>query len=145
MSSLYCFWISNFTISLVIRKVTTKRKIIFLLFQKKIKNKNISIHYCFYSSFFCFFSYFSVGIVPDKKLKLLLLGISGSGKTEIAHYLSKTQRLDYDPTNGVHNYSFKLSNALCSLTEIGGSDDMQRIWHHYYVGVSSIWKHHFLA
>ncbi|XP_037826662.1 ADP-ribosylation factor 1, partial [Lucilia sericata] len=79
-----------------------------------------------------------VGIVPDKKLKFLLLGLSGSGKTEIAHYLSKTQRLDYDSTNGVHNYNFKLMEAMCSLTEVGGSDDMQRIWHHYYVGTMGI-------
>ncbi|XP_065365363.1 ADP-ribosylation factor-like protein 15 [Calliphora vicina] len=79
-----------------------------------------------------------VGIVPDKKLKFLLLGLSGSGKTEIAHYLSKAQRLDYDSTNGVHNYSFKLMETLCSLTEVGGSDDMQRIWHHYYVGTMAV-------
>ncbi|KNC29373.1 hypothetical protein FF38_01519 [Lucilia cuprina] len=48
--------------------------------------------------------------------------------------MSKAQRLDYDSTNGVHNYNFKLMDAMCSLTEVGGSDDMQRIWHHYYVG-----------
>lgn len=83
-----------------------------------------------------FVFHFSVGIVPDKKLKLLLLGLSGSGKTEIAHYLSKRQRLDYDATNGAHNYCFKLMEAKCSLTEIGGSDDMQKIWHHYFVAVS---------
>ncbi|KAI8124370.1 ADP-ribosylation factor 6 [Lucilia cuprina] len=74
----------------------------------------------------------------DKKLKFLLLGLSGSGKTEIAHYMSKAQRLDYDSTNGVHNYNFKLMDAMCSLTEVGGSDDMQRIWHHYYVGTMGI-------
>ncbi|XP_075158345.1 ADP-ribosylation factor [Haematobia irritans] len=80
----------------------------------------------------------SVGILPEKKLKFLLLGLEGSGKTEIAHYLSRTQRLDYDPTNGVHNYNMTCMEAQCSMTEIGGNDDIQRIWHHYYAGTMAI-------
>lgn len=62
--------------------------------------------------------------------------MAGSGKTEIAHCLSQTQRLDYDSTNGVHSYTIKCQEAQCSMTEIGGNDDIQRIWHHYYAGVS---------
>uniref|UniRef100_A0A1I8NPR1 Uncharacterized protein n=1 Tax=Stomoxys calcitrans TaxID=35570 RepID=A0A1I8NPR1_STOCA len=80
----------------------------------------------------------SVGVLPEKKLKFLLLGLEDSGKTEIAHYLSQTQRSDYDSTNGVHNYTMKFMEVQCSMTEIGGNDDIQRIWHHYYAGTMAI-------
>ncbi|XP_019894974.2 ADP-ribosylation factor-like protein 15 [Musca domestica] len=80
----------------------------------------------------------SVGVLPEKKLKFLLLGLAGSGKTEIGHYLMEKQRLDYESTNGAHNYSMKCGNAQCSITEIGGNDDIQNIWHHYYAGTMAI-------
>lgn len=109
--------------------------------QCQLDEMNISMYFkLIYTLLFLRIFHFSVGIVPDKKLKFLILGLRGSGKTEIAHYLTKTQRLDYDSTNGVHNYTFKLMETMCSLTEIGGNDDMQRIWHHYYVGVSRDFK-----
>ncbi|XP_073835519.1 ADP-ribosylation factor-like protein 8 isoform X2 [Musca autumnalis] len=81
---------------------------------------------------------FIVGVLPEKKLKFLLLGLAGSGKTEIAHYLTEKQRLDYESTNGAHNYTMTSMNAQCSITEIGGNDDIQKIWHHYYAGAMAI-------
>lgn len=102
---------------------------------KFVLNENL-YSFCLLFLPFCSLLLLSVGVVPEKKLKLLLLGLVGSGKTEIAHYLSKTKRLDYDSTNGVHNYSMMVMETLCSLTEIGGNEDIQNIWHHYYAGVS---------
>ncbi|KAL9871702.1 ADP-ribosylation factor-like protein 13B [Glossina fuscipes fuscipes] len=80
----------------------------------------------------------SVGLDPEKKMRILLLGLAGSGKTEIAHQLIKAKRHDYQATNGAHSYNIIHSDTVCSLTEIGGNEDMQKIWHHYYVGTMAL-------
>lgn len=79
----------------------------------------------------------------EQRIRLLLLGQMNSGKTEVAHRLLNSKRQDYMSTNGVRNYTMDkitdlpspASRIPCSLTEIGGNDDMQQIWHYYYVSV----------
>lgn len=83
------------------------------------------------------------------EFKVLLLGATGSGKTQLGHLLSQRQRDpdDLAATNGVRCYRVKSAAdtelplastsppSACSnllLTEVGGSVDMQRIWPHYY-------------
>ncbi|XP_036320144.1 probable ADP-ribosylation factor At2g15310 [Rhagoletis pomonella] len=75
----------------------------------------------------------SVGAVPEKHLKVLLLGLMGSGKSELGHLLSRQQRQDYEPTNGVQYFRMHLPDRHLSLTEVGGNVEMQKIWHHYFL------------
>ncbi|KAH8396143.1 hypothetical protein KR222_004000, partial [Zaprionus bogoriensis] len=84
------------------------------------------------------------------QFKVLLLGATGSGKTQLGHLLSGQQRDadDLAATNGVRCYrcdmptaqSASADAAACSLllTEVGGSEDMQRIWPHYYAGCHAL-------
>ncbi|ALC49129.1 CG11356 [Drosophila busckii] len=76
----------------------------------------------------------------QQRFKLLLLGVAGSGKTQLGHLLSGRQRADDDrsATNGVRCYQLQQQQqqsefaAVASITEVGGSAEMQRLWPHYY-------------
>lgn len=91
------------------------------------------------------------------EFKVLLLGATGSGKTQLGHLLSQRQRDpdDLAATNGVRCYRVKASsdtelpfastsppsacsNLLLLLTEVGGSVDLQRIWPHYYASCHAL-------
>lgn len=63
---------------------------------------------------------------------MLLLGIGGSGKTEIGYALCGQPRLDFGSTKGVHVFNVNTKCQHVRLNEIGGSDSVRDIWHHYY-------------
>ncbi|KAH8388000.1 hypothetical protein KR093_010836, partial [Drosophila rubida] len=73
------------------------------------------------------------------QFKVLLLGATGSGKTQLALQLSGKQRDadDLAPTNGVRCYRIEDLVTLL-LTEVGGSQDMQRIWPYYYASCNAL-------
>lgn len=72
----------------------------------------------------------------EQRICLLLLGQMNSGKTEVAHRLLNIKRQNYMSTNGVRSYTMDLPSSAfrtpCLLTEIGGNEEMQQIWHYYY-------------
>ncbi|XP_034479850.1 probable ADP-ribosylation factor At2g15310 [Drosophila innubila] len=80
------------------------------------------------------------------QFKVLLLGASGSGKTQLGLHLSGKQRDadDLGPTNGVRCYRIEAGAeaearvATLLLTEVGGSADMQRIWPYYYASCNAL-------
>ncbi|EDV95478.1 ADP-ribosylation factor-like protein 15 [Drosophila grimshawi] len=76
-----------------------------------------------------------------ERFKVLLLGAAGSGKTQLGHLLSGEERdaADLGPTNGVRCYRCQPdAGCLLLLTEVGGSEDMQRIWPHYYASCHAL-------
>ncbi|XP_068157068.1 ADP-ribosylation factor-like protein 6 [Drosophila tropicalis] len=82
-----------------------------------------------------------------KQFKVLILGQAQSGKTQLGHLLSgsKRQAQDTEPTNGVRCYRMEMPAigqaphpVNLSLTEIGGNEEMQRIWPHYYASAHGL-------
>lgn len=65
-------------------------------------------------------------------MSILLLGLDGSGKTEIGYFLNKKQRIDFSKTNGSQMYHFNVNDIPINLNEIGGSADIRSLWIHYY-------------
>lgn len=63
---------------------------------------------------------------------ILLLGLNGAGKTEIAHKICKTDRNDYCPTKGCAAYEFTINSFKVKLSEIGGDINIRQIWHYYF-------------
>lgn len=61
-----------------------------------------------------------------------MLGLDGSGKTEILHWLWNKKRIDFTPTVGCKNHNFTFNGTDISLTELGGSKSIRDIWKHYY-------------
>ncbi|XP_028896454.1 ADP-ribosylation factor-like protein 13B [Zeugodacus cucurbitae] len=80
----------------------------------------------------------TVGTLPEKHVKLLLLGSMASGKTEVGHLLSRQHRQSYEPTNGVQYFRMEFLERQVSVTEVGGSTEMQKIWHHYFLTTMGI-------
>lgn len=77
-------------------------------------------------------------IILNRPLTILILGLADSGKTEIAHILSKQTRTDQSSTKGVHLFNVEENDYAVKITEIGGSDSVRGIWPHYYSDVSFI-------
>ncbi|CAD7093966.1 unnamed protein product [Hermetia illucens] len=67
-----------------------------------------------------------------ENINILVLGLNGSGKTEICHVLSDKKRTDMFPTNGLRLFARKIENFAVTFTEIGGNEGIRNIWHHYY-------------
>ncbi|XP_067635836.1 ADP-ribosylation factor 5 [Eurosta solidaginis] len=80
----------------------------------------------------------TVGALPEKNLKVLMLGLASSGKTELGHLLSQQQRRDYEPTNGTQYFRMQLPNQYLAITEVGGNSEMQKIWHHYFLATMGL-------
>ncbi|XP_014085915.2 uncharacterized protein [Bactrocera oleae] len=80
----------------------------------------------------------TVGTLPERHIKLLLIGPMASGKTEVGHVLSRQHRQIYEPTNGVQYFRMEFPERQVSITEVGGSTEMQKIWHHYFLTTMGI-------
>ncbi|XP_004524123.1 ADP-ribosylation factor-like protein 13B [Ceratitis capitata] len=80
----------------------------------------------------------SIGTLPDRRIKVLLLGVMASGKTELGYILSRQQRENFEPTNGVQFYRIELPERYVSITEVGGNTEIQKIWHHYFLTTMGI-------
>ncbi|XP_054729585.1 ADP-ribosylation factor-like protein 13B [Anastrepha obliqua] len=80
----------------------------------------------------------TVGAIPETHLKVLLLGLMASGKTELGHHLTRQQRTSHEATNGVQYFQMQLPERHLSITEVGGNPEMQKIWHHYFLTTMGI-------
>lgn len=63
-----------------------------------------------------------------------MLGLSGAGKTQIAHKICKLKRKDHLPTNlGCNFYEVTIKNTIVKINELGGDANIREIWYHYFL------------
>lgn len=80
-----------------------------------------------------------------KQCKVVMLGFQGSGKTTLFYrYTTSTVLKQPETTIGFNMETVKVpatatTKALSvSLFDVGGSDCMQPLWHHFYFGIHGI-------
>ena len=73
-----------------------------------------------------------------KELKILLLGLSGSGKTTILHQIKKQQGLKYQerdrikPSKGLNLAKFDYKKFSLTVWDLSGDKNYVNIWKSYY-------------
>lgn len=74
----------------------------------------------------------------NKTAQILILGLDASGKTTIIHRIKTGTNAITVPTIGFNAESFKYGNLTFSAFDLGGQDQIRKLWHHYYPGTDAI-------
>lgn len=79
-------------------------------------------------------------IKSRRSYDVLLLGLKGSGKTTIGNWAMKIKSppKEIPSTVGLQMFETIVDNSVMTLIEVGGGDDIRKIWHHYFPKVSLI-------
>eukprot|EP01084_Bolivina_argentea_P050009 91956_1 len=67
-----------------------------------------------------------------KDYRILMLGLSGVGKTTILYQMKLHEIVATKPTIGFNVESIQHKNNNCTLWDIGGSKQIWDLWRHYY-------------
>jgi len=74
----------------------------------------------------------------QKKVKILMLGLDGSGKTTILYKLKLGDVVSTIPTIGFNTEAVEYKNVKFTVWDIGGQDKLRELWKHYYNDVDGI-------
>lgn len=85
-----------------------------------------------------FFSALHALAFGNKRCQILILGLDASGKTTIIHRLKTGTNAVTVPTIGFNAETFEYNNLTFSAFDLGGQDQIRRLWHHYYPGTDAI-------
>ncbi|CAD8175676.1 unnamed protein product [Paramecium pentaurelia] len=78
----------------------------------------------------------SIALQSSKKLKIVIVGLEGSGKTSILQYLKNGKFTESQPTIGlnVETIQFKARHYL--IFDVGGK--VRTLWSHYYENLDGL-------
>ena len=74
----------------------------------------------------------------NKRAQILILGLDASGKTTIIHRIKTGNNIITVPTIGFNAETFEYGNLTFSAFDLGGQDQIRKLWHHYYPGTDAI-------
>ncbi|KAL4442877.1 hypothetical protein ABPG74_010766 [Tetrahymena malaccensis] len=74
----------------------------------------------------------------NKKLKILMLGLDGAGKTSLLYKMKLNQNVMTVPTIGFNMETVQYKNIKFNIWDIGGQDKIRILWKHYYPCASAI-------
>lgn len=78
------------------------------------------------------------GKLFKKKIKGLMLGLDGAGKTTILFSLKLNKLIKTIPTIGFNVENIKYKNLDLTIWDIGGQEKLRQLWHHYYQNTNVI-------
>ncbi|XP_021708319.1 ADP-ribosylation factor-like protein 13B [Aedes aegypti] len=74
----------------------------------------------------------------DDVLGLLLIGLDGTGKTELAYKICETKRDEYLQTKGCRVFNANIAGTKVQLTEIGGAPEFRDLWKYYFLDMFAV-------
>ena len=74
----------------------------------------------------------------NKTAQILILGLDASGKTTIIHRIKTGNNIITVPTIGFNTEQFIYGNLTFSAFDLGGQDQIRKLWHHYFAGTDAI-------
>ena len=74
----------------------------------------------------------------NKRAQILILGLDASGKTTIIHRIKTGTNAVTVPTIGFNTDTFEYGNLTFSAFDLGGQDQIRKLWYHYYPGTDAI-------
>ena len=74
----------------------------------------------------------------QRKMRILMLGLDGSGKTTILYKLRFGEVISTIPTIGFNVETVDYKNVRFTVWDVGGQDKIRELWKHYYNDVDGI-------
>ncbi|CAD8184565.1 unnamed protein product [Paramecium octaurelia] len=72
----------------------------------------------------------SIALQSQKKLKIVIVGLEGSGKTAILQYLRNGKFAETQPTIGLNVETIQYKQRFYLIFDVGGK--VRTLWSHYY-------------
>jgi len=82
----------------------------------------------------------ATGTSPNRKVRILCVGLDNSGKTTIINFLKpkKAQPGDIVPTVGFNVEEFEKNGVMFTIFDMSGQGRYRNLWEHYYKDVGGI-------
>ncbi|CAD8214099.1 unnamed protein product [Paramecium pentaurelia] len=78
----------------------------------------------------------SVALQGQKKLKIVIIGLEGSGKTAILQYLRNRKFTETQPTTGLNVETIQYKSRFYLIFDVGGK--VRTLWSHYYENLDGL-------
>lgn len=85
-----------------------------------------------------FFSKIWARLQGPKEMRILMLGLDAAGKTTILYKLKFAEVVVTIPTVGFNVESVEYKNINFTVWDVGGQDQIRRLWSHYYRGTNGL-------
>ena len=66
------------------------------------------------------------------KIRLVMVGLDGAGKTSIVYHLKRGDCVSMVPTHGFDVKFVEYNNLTFTIFDVGGKDYLRPLWRHYY-------------
>ena len=70
--------------------------------------------------------------VNPREMRVLMIGLDGSGKTSALYKLKLNEDIITIPTIGFNVETVKYRNFEMTIWDVGGQDRIRALWRHYY-------------
>ena len=77
-------------------------------------------------------------MIGKQKMRILMLGLHGAGKTTILYKLKLGEVVTTIPTIGFNVEQVEHKNFSIKVWDVGGQEEIRRLWHHYYQGTNGL-------
>eukprot|EP00435_Cladocopium_sp_Y103_P032698 s548_g8.t1 len=85
-----------------------------------------------------FFSKIWAHLQGPKEMRILMLGLDAAGKTTILYKLKFAEVVVTIPTIGFNVETVEYKNINFTVWDVGGQDQIRRLWGHYYRGTNGL-------
>lgn len=85
-----------------------------------------------------FFGKLWTKIIGSKDTRILLVGLDAVGKTTILYKIKMAETVKTIPTIGFNVESMTYKGLKMTMWDIGGQDDIRKLWKHYYDNTDAI-------
>ena len=79
-----------------------------------------------------------VHIGPKIEMRVVTLGLDGSGKTSILFKLKQNEFVQTIPTIGFNVESLEYKNVKFTVWDVGGQPKLRPLWKHYYLNTQAV-------
>merc|ERR1712241_146977 len=79
-----------------------------------------------------------VHIGPKIEMRVVTLGLDGSGKTSILFKLKQNEFVPTIPTIGFNVETLEFKNVKITLWDVGGQHKLRPLWKHYYLNTQAV-------